>query len=250
MVVFNLKIILGLGIAAALPAAEFSFGTMLRAGRAAGDWEMTTGSSPGDTSQPTADAFPGGYASSYYTDGGWHAFQIGYDGLRGYIRLYDGPVVSPGAQFITTSYAAPAVPVTGATWTINSYLRATANNSPVKPYSEVAVNNLALGVGLTVITPLIATAYNANQTGAASAMQTDMSPVSFQSSNAGGAWLITGQVRFVGLSAYTPNGASRSQLQFGLTASSTETPEPATWLMCGSVLALAAGGRRRRFSRN
>ena len=245
----NFRIIFGLLIAAALPAADFTFGTMLRAGLAAGDWEMTTGTSPADTSQPTANAFPGGFASGYYTNGGWHAFEIGYDGLGGFIRLYDAPLVSPSASFITTSYAAPALPAAAAIWTLNSYLRATANNSVVKPYSEVAVNNLALGAGLTVISPVTATAYNANQTGNASPMQTTMSPVSFQSSNAGGAWLITGQVRFVGLSAFTPNGASRSQLQFGLTASSNETPEPSTWLLCGSALAVAAGYRRRRLAR-
>ncbi len=233
-------------IASFLPAADFTFGTMLRAGLTNGDWELTTGTSPGDTSQPTANAFPSGFASNYYSNGGWHAFQIGFDGLRGYIRLYDGPLVSPGAQFVSTSYAAPTLPATGATWTLNSYLRATANNSVVKPYSEIAVNNLALGAGLTVIAPLSATAYNANQTAAAPPMQTTLSPVSFQSNNAGGAWLVSGQVRFIGLSAFTPNGASRSQLQFGLTASSTETPEPSTWLLSGSALAALIWHRRRR----
>lgn len=230
-------------------AADFTFGTMLRAGLANGDWEMTTGSSPGDTSRPTVNAFPSGYASSYYSNGGWHAFEIGYDGGAGFFRLYDAAVNSPTAQFISTSFATAAPPSANATWTLNSYLRASANNSPVKPYSEIALNNLALGAGLTVIAPLSATAYNANHTGAAAAMQTALSPVAFQSSNAGGAWLISGQVRFLGLSAYTPNGASRSQLQFGLTASSTETPEPGTWLLTGGALAIVAWRRRTRAGR-
>lgn len=77
-------------------------------------------------------------------------------------------------------------------------------------------------------------------------MQTNMAPVSFQSNNAGGSWLISGQVRFVGLSAYVPSGASRSQLQFGLTASSSEVPEPSTWLMCAGALAVVGWRRRRR----
>lgn len=233
--------------AVVLPAADFTFGTMLRAGLTNGDWEMTTGASPGDTSQPNANAFPNGYASNYYTNGGWHFFEIGFDGIRGFIRLYDSPAPTSGAQSISTSFAAPSPPSANATWTLNSYLRATmSGNSSNGPYREVTVSNLTLGTGLTVIAPVTSTSYSASQEGNAPAMQTNMAPVSFQSNNAGGSWLISGQVRFVGLSAYVPSGASRSQLQFGLTASSSEVPEPSTWLMCAGALAVVGWRRRRR----
>jgi len=239
---------LGLVLATMLPAADFTFGTMLRAGIAgSGDWEMTTGTNPGDTSQPTVNAFGAGFASNYYNNGGWHYFEAGFDGVRGFTRLYDGSGAL-GSSFLSTSFASALPPASGATWTLSSYLRATGNQSgSAKPYTEVGLRNLALGSGLTVLTPFAATAYNANQTGSAAAMTTNVDPVVFHSTNAGGAWLVSGQVRFVGLAAFTTNGANRSQLQFGLTGSAVETatPEPATWLLCGAAL-LAIGFSRRR----
>jgi hypothetical protein len=231
-----------------LSAADFTFGTMLRAGLTLpllpiGDYEMTSGTSSGDTSRPKVDASP------YYSNGGWQYFEIGYDGMRGFIRLYDGATGS--GHFITSSYATVAPPTTNATWTVNSYLRATSNLlGVIKPYSEVAVTNLTLGSGLTVVTGLTSTSYSANQTGLQAAMQTDFSPVTFRSNNENGSWLLSGQIRFVGLSNYVLNGASGSQLQFGLTASSAElplpTPEPATWLLCAGALAFGSYRRRRK----
>lgn len=219
----------------ALPAADFTFGTMLRAGLANGDWEMTTGIAPGDTTQPKADAFPSGFAQSYYSDGGWQYFEIGYNGTSGFIRLYDTATLISSSRFITTSYASAAPPAANATWTLNTYLSAASGN-PAKPYSEVTLNALALGTGLSVIAPLSGTSFNANATGNGPAGRADIGPVIFQSNNAQGAWVLSGQVRFLGLLAYTPNGASRAQLQFGLTASASEVPEPGTWALCLTAL--------------
>lgn len=232
-----LRFALSLWLASAAFAAEFTFGTMLRAGHFASDWEMTTGASPGDTSQPNANAISTTSPTNYYSNGGWHYFQVGFDGTRGYIRLYDSPTLTSG--FVTTSFAASALPSPNSLWTVNGFVTANGpTNNPAKPYTEVAVQNLALGTGLTVIAPPSASLIRANQSGTDAPMTANVPTVTFQSTNTGGAWILSGQVRFVGLSAFTPNGASRSHLQFGLTATSSEVPEPATWLT--AVAALAA----------
>ena len=112
------------------------------------------------------------------------------------------------------------------------------------------MRNLALGAGLTVLTPLTSTAYSATQTGTDPTMQTNLSPVSFRSNNASGVWLLSGQIRLEGLSAYNLFGASGSALQFGLTASAIDpgvaTPEPGTWLLCASAIGFGLF-RRGRF---
>jgi hypothetical protein len=242
-------LVLLLTLTTGLSAADFTFGTMLRAGLVlpllpVGDWEMTTGSTATDTSQPKVDASP------YYSNGGWQAFEIGYDGLAGFFRLYDGAAAT--GHFITSSFAATAPPGANATWTLNSYLQATGNIFLLaKAYSAVGLTNLALGAGLTVLTPLASTSYTAHQAGLQSTMRTDLPPVTFRSNNADGSWVLTGQVRFVGLANYTLTGASGSQLEFGLTASSAEsaipTPEPETWLLCAGALAFGSY-RRRQYS--
>ena len=140
-----LRYTLGLLTALLLPAADFTFGTMLRAGLAGnGDWEMTTGTSPGDTSQPQAHVFPNGFATSYYSDGGWQYFEAGYNGASGYLRLYDTPTLTPGSNSITTTYAAAAPPSANANWTVNAYLRATGGN-PAAPQYRGGIEQSHLG---------------------------------------------------------------------------------------------------------
>ncbi len=237
-------LVLYLSLAAGLLHAEdFSFGTMLRAGLELpllpiGDWEMTSGATSADLSRPKVDASP------YYSNGGWQYFEIGYNGLQSFFRLYDGATAT--GHYISSVYTAVTPAVANATWTVSGTLTATTNLLGIlKPYSEVALRNLSLGGGLSVVTNLASTSYNANQTGTAATMNTNIAPVVFRSNNTDGAWLLSGQVRFVGLSNYVLNGASGSQLQFGLNATSapTPTPEPETWLMC--AVALFIGGYRR-----
>lgn len=240
-------LVLVLIVAASLPAADFTFGTILRAGLSGnGDWEMTSGTSSSDTSQPKIDASP------YYTDNGWKAFEIGFTGTAGFIRIYNG--ASTSGPSLTSSFVAGSPLAANATWTLNSFLRATGNAALIlKPETEIAIRDLTLGSGLTVLTPVASTSYSASQTGLAPSEQTNIAPISFRSNNANGAWLISGDIRFDGLSTYTLFGASGSQLQFGLTASAVEpaagVPEPATFLTCAGVLIFLGCFRRKRLPR-
>jgi hypothetical protein len=231
--------------AASLPAADFTFGTMLRAGLSTGaDWELTAGANSGDTSQTKVEASP------YYANDAWQAFEIGYDGNAGFIRFYNAG--TPSGSFISASFARTAALAATATWTLNTFLSASGNGwGTLKPDSDVRLNNLGLSNGLTVVTAPQNGSHVAQQGGLDPNMTTNLAPIVFRSNNPGGQWMLSGRIRFDGLALYTFGlGAQGSQLQFGLTASAVEpgtaVPEPATWVMCAGALAFGCY-RRGRF---
>lgn len=213
--------------AQAASGADFNFNVLIRAGLAGnGDWEVGMGLNSAGV--PTVS----GQLAPYYLNGQPQRFEIGYTQSSGqaYTRIYSDAAGS--ALLLNVIYTVPnAAPLApGGGWTLPAasfYTRASANASAT---TSVSVTNMALSTGLSVLNPPSITSLN---TGAGQSSN-QASPVLFQTQN--GDWVLSGALTMTGLQAYVANGATRSQLQFGLTAQASDTPEPAAILLMASGL--------------
>ena len=233
-------------------AADFSFGFMIRAGLpGAAEWELQIGPSSGSLTTPQSQLFnPAGFGINYFGNNTPHRFEVGYRSVtnQAYVRVHSGS--SAASPFLEATYAAPGgTSLTGnATWTIPTnglYITATGNGAgAAKPTTGVRVENLAWGAGTSG--PTLAN-LSVSQTGSAPAATAGV-PLTTFLSGVTGDWVLTGEFRFAGLSAYQTNGAQRSQLQFGFNVSGTDTavPEPSTWMMIASSLVFLAWRARRQ----
>ncbi len=141
--------------------------------------------------------------------------------------------------FSTTWLVAGGTPGGGPTnWSIASgALRVVADNNTTVNTS-VRIRNLSLsGTGFATLNPPNLTA---NQTGSGTVTASNSAPIAFTTA-AGGSWLLSGQIRFRGLSAFVTGGADGSELRMALDmTASTDVPEPATLLL--GALGLAGLG--------
>ena len=207
-------------------AADFGFNVLIRAGlNTTGEWEVGMGLN--SSGVPTGTP---GQMSPYYADGAPQRFEIGYDAgtSQAYTRIYSGSALAVSVLY--TVPGAFALSPSG-TWTLpaSSFYTSAA----VRPAAtSVSVSSMALTTAAGVLNPLTITASNNGTTGQ---LTTLPASVVFQAQS-GGSWMLSGQLTMSGLSAYTANGAQRSQLQFGLTATASETPEPASVVLLGSAL--------------
>jgi len=219
-------------------AADFNFNVLIRAGlQGNGDWEVGMGLNSAGV--PTVQ----GQLSPYYQNGQPQRFEIGYIQSTGqaFTRIFAD--VTSSVLLLNLVYAVPnAAPLSpSGAWTLPAssfYTRASLNTSAA---SSITVSNMSLSTGTAVLNPASITAVNNTTTGQNT---TQSSSQLFQSST--GDWLLTGELTLTGLRAYVPNGATRSQLQFGLSAQAGDTPEPAAALLTVSALAALAYRQRRR----
>ncbi len=215
-----------LATAALAGGADFGFQVIIRAGLSAGDWEIGIGNNL-NSPAATSDVVP------YWNNNAPRDFEIGYEAStnRAYVRV---------GNDIASYYPAGggALAAVG-TWTLPAasfYVSASSRPSP----TGVTVSGLTLTTGMDVLQGFSTTTLTAAQPGGGSSLQSLALPVVLGATGSS-SWVLTGQITFSGLPA-----ASRSQLQFHLTAEASDVPEPATYAMIGGgLLALVAlRGRR------
>jgi hypothetical protein len=211
-------------------AADFGFNVLIRAGlQGNGDWEVGMGLN--SSGVPTVS----GQLAPYYLDGQPQRFEIGYRQSTGqaFTRIYADATSSVLLLNLvyTVPNAAPLAPGGGWTLPANSfYTRASLNTAAT---TGVSASNMALSTGLAVLNPPSIAAVNDTFSGQSA---TQSSAYLFQTQN--GDWMLSGELVMSGLRPYNPAGATRSQLQFGLTAQASDAPEPATLAMTASALVL------------
>jgi len=229
------RILLGiLALAAAAPAADFSFNVLIRAGvSGAGDWEVGMGLN--SSGVPAVSGQVG-----YYNNATPQRFEIGYNAAtqQAFTRIYSDAAGSSLRLNLTYNVPSGTALSPTATWTLPaSQFYVSASGRPLP--TSVNVSSLALGV----LNPLSLTASNPGGV-TTSQLSTQGSNIVFQ----GASWMLSGQLTMSGLAAYAGSGgANRSQLQFGLNAQVTETPEPGTFaLLLAGCAGLVWHGRRTR----
>lgn len=244
---FSLPVILILLIPGAGLAAQFQFGTMVRAGVAgAQDWELAAGDSSGAL-PPNANT---SHLNPHYNNNSPQLFEIGYvrSTNTAFLRVYRN--TNPASNFTQVSYnpVGGAAVVGTALWTLPAsgfYVRATQVTVP----SSIQVSNLQLLGAVNVIQPIQQTTMLAAQSNTGGgAMVTQSSDIVFRTTGSGD-WTLRGELTLTGLPNGSNPGARRSQLQFGLNADA-EAPEPGTFgLMAAALGTVWALNQRRRRAR-
>ena len=218
-------------VALPLSSADFSFASILQAGargNADAGWEIATGSNLNSITSATQfrDANTPGWSDNVDRQ-----FRIGYikSNNTAYTTVWNSSGFPTTANFIPVGGGSPDL---STTWSIRANLGA---NPSVVPATSVQVSFISFGNGLTVLQPLSTTPLIASQPTGASQVNT-AAPIVFSASANSGNWYLDGVIRFSGLSPYAANGARNSDLQFSLTASASDTPEPAAALLIFSGL--------------
>jgi hypothetical protein len=238
-------ILLGIVAAAALPAADFSFYAVLRAGATgASEWELGIGN---NSSSLTTSQFSWNVGTPLWPNNTPANFRIGYTNATNtaYVTVYDS-----GNNAVTASFN----PLKGGgsaakTWQLPASSMFVSAGPTILPES-IQVNNLTVNGGVNVLQPISFTSMAITKmVGATTSTLSEPSPVSFKSTTASGGqdWYIGGQIQFAGLGFFVPNGAQGNQLLFSMTANATNaTPEPGTFGLATAGLALAWWWRGRR----
>jgi hypothetical protein len=228
-------------LAVSAHAATFGFSTIIRAGLSnSGDWELGIGPE-NNNSQFNAQLTP------YYPNNQLRNFEIGYRSANNQAFVRFQPVTN-GAWTEAAFNPIGGAPLTPtATWTLPStffYIQA-SGTSPVT--TGVSLSNVSLsGSGLTVLSSPGNFTASVARTGNTSSNWSPSTSYVFRSST-GGSWTLSGQLSFLGLSAYLPSGGQRSQLHFALAALAADTPEAGTTALAGlGLVVLAMLGRQNR----
>lgn len=224
-------------------AADFQFSTIIRAGLAgASDTELGIGATAGSPTS-TGDVNP------YFAPASAQLFEIGYLKATNtaYVRVYQNLSSSSAFSQVTHNPVGGGSQPANAIWRLPAtsfFVRAT-NGSGI---NFASVSNLALsGVSgaINVLSPLQSTSMLAYQLGFASQSNVTQSQDVRFIADSGGNWRLTGQLQFIGLQS---NGgvASGGDIQFGVTAALSETPEPAsTGLAFLGIAGMVAYARKR-----
>lgn len=231
--------------AAALPAAQFQFGTMVRAGiSGGGDWELAAGQSSGAL-PPNANT---AYVTPHYTNGRNNDFEISYTKATNTATL---TVVTrstgPGSAITKVNWnpVGGSLVSAGALWTIPAaslYLKA----ATVPAATSIQISNLQLSGAINILQPIQQTTMTASQNSTPGGVLVTQSKDIVFRTNGSGDWKLTGNFTMTGLAQNASStGAKRSELQFGFTAFA-EAPEPATVLATGCGLGLLVWRARRR----
>jgi hypothetical protein len=230
-------------------AGEFSFFSILQAGLPGNaDWEIGTGPNANTVSNTAQYRYS--QSTPGWSDNLDHQFRIGYTHATN--TIYATVWGSTGTAY-TSQYnpAGGAAVRTDGIWTIDtgalsvSATPHTGTNGQSAP-SAIVVDNLQLSAAVNVLQPLSQTSLSASQP-AGSGQGANTSPIVFSAAATGGDWYLDGTIRFTGLAGNTAGaGAQRSSLQFGLSGSYTDTPEPAALFLVAGGLGAMAYYRRRR----
>jgi hypothetical protein len=244
-----LSILATISFAPALSAAEFSFFSILRAGLPGnGDWEIGTGPNGNTISNPSQYRY--GQGTPGWSNNVDQQFRIGY--VQSTNMVYATVWGSTGIEY--TSRYNPVGGLTaspGGTWTIDTgslYVSATprTNANGQSAPSSIRVENLELSSAVDILQPMNQTSLYASQPTGTS-LRGNTTPIVFSAAANGGDWYLDGTIRFTGLASSAAGaGAQRSSLQFGLTATYSDTPEPAAVLLVSGGLVWMAYRRRRR----
>ena len=229
-----------------LTAADFSFFSIVRAGVQGGaDWEIGTGLNGNVITTGAHVTWPNEVDRS---------FRIGYiqSTNTAYTTVWTPSGTPGGLPTASTSAYNPAggFPLSSSgVWTITAGAMYASAGSITQSRS-VQVSNLQLGNGqpgngLNILQPLASTSLYASQPSATTIVR-NTTPIVFSAAASGGDWYLDGSIRFSGLASYVTNGATRSQLQFALTAVAADNPEPATTVLIASGLFAMAYWKRRR----
>ena len=227
-----------------LAASDFSFTSIIQAGArglGAAGWEIGTGADQSSITSGTQYRYTPGLLG--WSNNLTQQFTISYNQATNTATTTVWG--STGTPYVS-SYNPPAgVPQVDRIWTINANaLNVNADPAVVAPTS-IQVSQLQLGSGLVVIQPLsVTTLYASQPSGTSNAGNS--SAVVFTAFANGGNWNLDGVIQFSGLRAYAANGALNSGLQFSLTASASDSPEPAAVLLVSGGLAAMAYYKRRR----
>jgi hypothetical protein len=219
-------------------AADFGFNVLIRAGLAGnGDWEVGMGLS--SSGVPSVS----GQLNPYYLNGSPQRFEIGYTGSTGtaYTRIYADS--TNATRILELTYAVPnGSSNPNGQWTLPAGSFYASAGGIAVPTSSTAANlELQTGTGALSLASLAAV-----NPGGSTGFVAQPNIVFYSQSN--GDWMLSGLLSFTGLRAYVPNGAGRSQLQLGLTATANTSavPEPASMAVTGVALLVMAGLVRRR----
>ena len=225
------KLILFLALVpAALPAASFSLGAVLRVGGPA-EPELYLGPSAAAPAT-TAGVFPG------WIDGVNHNFTLSYNAATN-TALVSGNwlgIFTSSTSWVVTGGSPSSTP---RDWVINAGgIRLTAENNTATA-SSISIQNLSIsGAGFSTINPASMTV---SQNGTGTQSVASAAPITFTTPNGGGSWVLSGQVRFVGPFASSTVAGDQLRAAFDVFGSDVApVPEPATLLI--SALGFAALG--------
>jgi len=226
-------------IAGQATAAQFQFSTLIRYGGTAGgpaNWELAAGNSAGSLAA-TANLTP-----SFATRPS-RTFQISYTQATNTatLRVYDSLGTGGTSDAVSFNPAGGAAVAANAIWTLPAssfFVQAAA--APIS--SQVSIQNLSLVTG-TVLAPLQTTTLTASQAAGVGAGVVNLPGGLVFVGNASGNWQLQGTVTMTSIGG----NPSSTGLQFGLTASASDVPEPMTSAMIGlGLVALALRGQSLR----
>lgn len=211
-----------LALAPGLPAAQFQFGTMIRAGLSTSNsWEMAAGKTSSSTSETES-------LSRYYTNGSTHDFEIEYEKEENELKLTVRTSSSgsgSGRTELTYHPTGGASAPASMLWTIPAgsfFLRA----AQVVGATSIRLSNLKLEGAISILQPIQQTTMTAAQNNTpGGVLVTQSKDIVFRTNNSGD-WKLTGQIRLAGLAASaTGAGAKNDDLQFGFNVFAGATPE-------------------------
>ncbi len=228
-----------------LSAAQFQFGTMVRAGiNGAQDWELAVGNSSGAL-PPNANT---AQVQPHYTNGRDNEFEISYTKATNTATLMvrtrtSGP--GSGRTFLSYNPIGGSLLPAAATWTIpvgGLYLRAVQ----IPAASSISLSNLRLSGAISILQPIQQTTMTAAQNNTpGGSLVRQSADIVFRTTGSGD-WKLEGEFTMTGVAQNgSQPGAKRSELQFGFNAIA-EAPEPATVFGAGLGLSAIVWFHRRR----
>jgi hypothetical protein len=225
---------------------DFSFFTTMRVGLpTALSWELGAGSTAATTQSNVNFEWNSANGGTSWRPGNLpQSFEIGYNQTTntGFVT-----VLNSNNNAVTASYANPgAAPGANTIWTLPAANFFASANTIFLPGS-VNVENLTFAPGVQVLSGSLPTSIGASNTGTGVTNSTSLStPIVFNASANGGSWTISGTVRMNGIFGVSGT-ALGNNLQFGLGAIGTETPEASTMsLFAVGLASLLVAGKFKR----
>jgi hypothetical protein len=226
--------------------SDFSFFTTMRVGLpTALSWELGAGSTAATTQSNVNYEWNSANGSTTWRPGGLaQSFEIGYNRTTntGFVTVFNS-----SNNAVTASYANPgAAPATNTLWTLPAANFFASANTSFLPGS-VTVENLAFTPGVQVLSGSLPTSIGAANPGNGVTNTNNLStPIVFDASANGGSWTIAGTIRMSGIFPVSGTAVGNN-LQFGLGAVGTETPEASTIsLFAVGLASLIVAGKFKR----